>query len=166
MSFVAGVLKPLVPSVVRGFGLDSLTVTKFVPASFFLTCTVVSVPTKLLVSHCKRGPMLFYNFLVPFVNAVLFTYLRACPVLLTSSFVVKLNVTVLRAMLGPLRHAMKNRRGCTFITRLTRFVFNVTSFLDPLICACLVQRLGTSACITKRGFLLSLLTSIAPERVP
>ena len=87
ISFVTNIIGPLMPVIIKDFGL-SLTLAGFLPFSFFLAYGVVSIPAGMMVEVAGPKATLVAAFCLNLTGALLFALLPGYGVAVGALFVI------------------------------------------------------------------------------
>ncbi|MCC8170611.1 MAG: sugar MFS transporter [Parabacteroides sp.] len=166
ISFITNILGPLIPDIIRNFGLKELALAGFIPTSFFLAYAVMSIPAGMLIDRYGEKPVLSAGFSMPLAGCVLFACLPHYPVLLVSSFIIGLGMAMLQTVINPLQRTVGGEENYAFIAELAQFVFGAASFVSPLAYTWLVHALAPGVYRPGQNRLVDLLATLTPPDLP
>ena len=71
ISFLSNIIGPLVPDIIKSFGL-SLTMAAFLPFAFFVAYGVMSIPSGILIELYGEKKVMILAFFVSSIGGLLF----------------------------------------------------------------------------------------------
>lgn len=143
ISFVTNIIGPLMPIVIREFGL-SLGLAGFLPFSFFLAYGVISIPAGMLVERFGARAILLAAFGLNLLGAAVIALLPSYLVVIAGLFVIGLGMAMLQVVINPLTRTAGGEAHFAFFSVMGQLVFGAASFVSPLAFAALMAR-GTEA---------------------
>jgi len=153
ISFVTNIIGPLMPIIIRDFGL-SLGLAGFLPFSFFLAYGVISIPAGMLVERFGARAILLAAFALNLVGALAIALLPGYLVVIGGLFVIGLGMAMLQVVINPLTRTAGGEAHFAFFSVMGQLVFGLASFVSPLVFAALME--GK----------LSALMQLAPANLP
>src|SRR5262245_54852947 len=153
ISFVTNIIGPLMPVIIRDFGL-SLGLAGFLPFSFFLAYGVISIPAGMLAEAFGARAMLLAAFTLNLLGALTIALLPGYLVVIGGLFVIGLGMAMLQVVINPLTRTAGGEAHFAFFSVMGQLVFGLASFVSPLVFAALMQ--GN----------LSVLQQLAPAKLP
>ena len=139
ISFVTNIIGPLMPVIIRDFGL-SLTLAGFLPFSFFLAYGVVSIPAGMMVEAAGPKATLLAAFCLNLAGAMLFALMPGYGVAVGALFVIGIGMAMLQVVINPLMRTAGGDAHFAFFSVLGQLVFGLASFVSPLVFAALMAR--------------------------
>jgi MFS transporter, FHS family, L-fucose permease len=139
ISFVTNIIGPLMPIIIRDFGL-SLGLAGFLPFSFFLAYGVISIPAGILVERFGARAILLSAFALNLLGSVAIALLPSYLVVIGGLFVIGLGMAMLQVVINPLTRTAGGEAHFAFFSVLGQLVFGLASFVSPLAFAALMQR--------------------------
>jgi len=159
ISFLTNILGPIIPDVIRSFGL-SLTAAALLPFSFFLAYGAMSIPAGLWVERFSEKPVILAAFVLSFAAALGFAALPAYSTAIVSLFAIGAGMAVLQVAINPLLRVAGGEERFAFNSALAQLVFGLASFLSPRVYSWLVLSLGREE---EEGALVSLAAGLVPR---
>ena len=129
ISLLTNVMGPLVPDVIKSFGL-SLTMAALLPFSFFLAYAVMSIPSGIFIEGWGDKTVLIGAFVMSFVGAFLFCLLPLYSIALFSLFTIGLGMAALQVVINPLLRVAGGEEHYAFNSVLAYLCF--TCRIDKL----------------------------------
>lgn len=139
ISFVTNIIGPLMPVIIRDFGL-SLTLAGFLPFSFFLAYGVVSIPAGIMVETVGPKTTLVTAFCLNLTGALLFALLPSYAVAVGALFVIGVGMAMLQVVINPLMRTAGGEANFAFFSVMGQLVFGLASFVSPLVFAAMMAR--------------------------
>jgi len=143
ISFVTNIIGPLMPIVIREFGL-SLGLAGFLPFSFFLAYGVISIPAGMMVERCGARAILLGAFGLNLLGCAAIALLPSYLVVIGGLFVIGLGMAMLQVVINPLTRTAGGEAHFAFFSVMGQLVFGAASFVSPLLFAALMEQ-GTAA---------------------
>jgi fucose permease len=138
ISFVTNIIGPLMPVIIRDFGL-SLGLAGFLPFSFFLAYGVISIPAGMMVEAFGARAMLLAAFALNLAGALTIALLPGYLVVIGGLFVIGLGMAMLQVVINPLTRTAGGEAHFAFFSVMGQLVFGLASFVSPLVFAALMQ---------------------------
>src|SRR6185295_4681622 len=138
ISFVTNLIGPLMPIIIRDFGL-SLGLAGFLPFSFFLAYGVISIPAGMMVEAFGARAMLLAAFALNLAGALTIALLPGYLVVIGGLFVIGLGMAMLQVVINPLTRTAGGEAHFAFFSVMGQLVFGLASFVSPLVFAALMQ---------------------------
>ena len=139
ISFVTNIIGPLMPVIIKDFGL-SLTLAGFLPFSFFLAYGVVSIPAGMMVEVAGPKATLVAAFCLNLTGALLFALLPGYGVAVGALFVIGVGMAMLQVVINPLMRTAGGEANFAFFSVMGQLVFGLASFVSPLVFAAMMAR--------------------------
>ena len=158
ISFLTNIIGPLVPEVIKGFSV-SKGMAGLLNFSFFIAYGVMSVPAGMLTERYKEKRMIIAAFLLATVGALLFSFIPAFGVYLTSLFMIGMGMAILQVAINPLLRVSGGEEHFAFTSVMAQLFFGGASYLSPLLYSYLVTNLSAG---NTSNFLLSTLNGLVP----
>ena len=158
ISFVTNIIGPLMPIIIRDFGL-SLGLAGFLPFSFFLAYGVISIPAGMLVERFGARAILIVAFALDLLGALAIALLPGYFVVIGGLFVIGLGMAMLQVVINPLTRTAGGEAHFAFFSVMGQLVFGLASFVSPLVFAALMQGEGGA------GWVRAVL-ALAPASLP
>ncbi|HEY7642285.1 MAG TPA: MFS transporter [Steroidobacteraceae bacterium] len=143
ISFVTNIIGPLMPIIIREFGL-SLGLAGFLPFSFFLAYGVISIPAGMLVERFGASRVLIAAFALNLLGCAAIAWVPTYLVVIGGLFVIGLGMAMLQVVINPLTRTAGGEAHFAFFSVMGQLVFGAASFVSPLAFTALMQR-GTEA---------------------
>lgn len=150
ISFVTNIIGPLMPIVIREFGL-SLGLAGFLPFSFFLAYGVISIPAGMLVERFGARAILLAAFGLNLLGAAVIALLPSYLVVIAGLFVIGLGMAMLQVVINPLTRTAGGEAHFAFFSVMGQLVFGAASFVSPLAFAALMARGSEAPWVTFYG---------------
>lgn len=163
ISFVTNIIGPLMPIIIRDFGL-SLGLAGFLPFSFFLAYGVVSIPAGMLVEAFGARAVLLAAFTLNLLGAVMIALLPGYLVVIGGLFVIGLGMAMLQVVINPLTRTAGGEAHFAFFSVMGQLVFGLASFVSPFVFAALMQ--GADAAGEGGKVWINTLLRLAPAKLP
>jgi MFS transporter, FHS family, L-fucose permease len=154
ISFVTNIIGPLMPIIIRDFGL-SLGLAGFLPFSFFLAYGVISIPAGMMVEAYGARALLLAAFTLNLLGALTIALLPGYSVVIGGLFVIGLGMAMLQVVINPLTRTAGGETHFAFFSVMGQLVFGLASFVSPLVFAALMEGRGLDA-----------LLKLAPPNLP
>jgi len=138
ISFVTNIIGPLMPIIIRDFGL-SLGLAGFLPFSFFLAYGVISIPAGMMVEAFGARAILLAAFTLNLLGALTIALLPGYFVVIGGLFVIGLGMAMLQVVINPLTRTAGGESHFAFFSVMGQLVFGLASFVSPLVFAALMQ---------------------------
>jgi fucose permease len=138
ISFVTNIIGPLMPIIIRDFGL-SLGLAGFLPFSFFLAYGVISIPAGMLVEAFGARAILLAAFACNLLGALAIALVPGYLVVIGGLFVIGLGMAMLQVVINPLTRTAGGEAHFAFFSVMGQLVFGLASFVSPLVFAALMQ---------------------------
>ena len=157
ISFVTNILGPIMPLVIKDFGL-SLGLAGFLPFSFFLAYGVVSIPAGLLVERWGAKRSLAFALAVNLIGAAIFAISPSFTTALVGLFVIGMGMAMMQVVVNPLTRTVGGEVNYSFYSVMGQFVFGAASFVSPIV----FQAVMSSANTPSRSALFTLVPQALP----
>lgn len=154
ISFVTNLIGPLMPVIIRDYGL-SLALAGFLPFSFFLAYGIVSIPAGVMVERLGPKPTLLAAFALNLLGSLAIAAFPYYLVVIGALFVIGVGMAMLQVVINPLMRAAGGEAHFAFFSVMGQLSFGFASFLSPLVFSALMQRLAADAS-SDDGFLVTL----------
>lgn len=132
ISFLTNIIGPLVPDVIKSFGL-SLTMAAFLPFAFFVAYGVMSIPSGILIELYGEKKVMILAFFISSLGAFLFALNAHYYFYLISLFFIGTGMAMLQVAINPLLRTIGGEREFAFNSVLGQLFFGLASFLSPLV---------------------------------
>ncbi|QRR02326.1 MFS transporter [Dyadobacter sandarakinus] len=157
ISFLTNILGPIIPDIVRSFGL-SIGLAGFLPFAFFVAYGIMSIPAGLMVEKYGEKVVLVTAFFLAFGGALLFAILPGFGIALLSLFLIGIGMAMLQVVINPLLRVAGGEEKFAFFSVLAQLFFGAASFLSPLLYSYLVLHVHSG----ESGFLINILNNLVP----
>ena len=137
ISFLSNIIGPLVPDIIKSFGL-SLTMAAFLPFAFFVAYGVMSIPSGILIELYGEKKVMILAFFVSSIGAFLFALNSSYFFYLISLFLIGSGMAMLQVAINPLLRVTGGEKEFAFNSVLGQLFFGLASFLSPLVYTYLV----------------------------
>ncbi len=141
ISFVTNILGALNPEVIKSFDL-SLTLSAFLPFTFFVAYGVMSIPAGMLVEKYKEKRIMTASFLLAFFGAFLFYIFPVYKIFLISLFLIGSGMAMLQVIINPLLRVAGSEKHFAFNSVLAQLIFGGASFIAPMFLTYLILSLN------------------------
>lgn len=131
ISFVTNIIGPLMPIIIREFGL-SLGLAGFLPFSFFLAYGVISIPAGMMVERFGARAILLGAFALNLLGSAAIAWLPSYLVVICGLFVIGLGMAMLQVVINPLTRTAGGEAHFAFFSVMGQLVFGAASFVSPL----------------------------------
>ncbi len=159
ISFITNILGALNPNVIQSFNL-SLTLSAFLPFSFFIAYGVMSIPAGMLVEKYKERKIMVAAFAVAFSGALIFSMFPHYLVFLISLFLMGTGMAMLQVAINPLLRVAGGEEHFAFNSVLAQLIFGGASFIAPLFLTYLINSLQNEA---GSNIVKSIFSNLIPE---
>lgn len=132
ISFVTNILGPIMPLVIKDFGL-SLALAGFLPFSFFLAYGVVSIPAGLLIERIGAKNALIFALVINLAGAAMFAIMPAFATAVLALFVIGMGMAMLQVVINPLTRTVGGEANYPFFSVMGQLVFGLASFVSPWV---------------------------------
>jgi FHS family L-fucose permease-like MFS transporter len=149
ISFLSNIIGPLVPDIIKSFGL-SLTMAAFLPFAFFVAYGVMSIPSGILIELYGEKKVMILAFLVSSIGAFLFALNSSYFFYLISLFLIGSGMAMLQVAINPLLRVTGGEKEFAFNSVLGQLFFGLASFLSPLVYTYLVINTNQSSSFITR----------------
>jgi len=163
ISFVTNIIGPLMPIIIRDFGL-SLGLAGFLPFSFFLAYGVISIPAGMMVEAFGARAILLAAFTLNLLGALTIALLPGYLVVIGGLFVIGLGMAMLQVVINPLTRTAGGEAHFAFFSVMGQLVFGLASFVSPLVFAALMQ--GNDGAGEGGNSWVHMLLQLAPAKLP
>ena len=162
ISLITNILGALNPDVITSFQL-SLTLSAFLPFSFFIAYGVMSIPSGILVEKYKEKKIMVAAFSVAFAGALLFSLFPHYLVFLLSLFFMGTGMAMLQVAINPLLRVSGGEEHFAFNSVMAQLVFGGASFLAPMLLTYLVSNLNEPHA---QNFVKTIFSGLIPDHRP
>lgn len=159
ISFVTNILNSISSDVKESFEL-SLTLTGFLPFSFFIAYGIMSIPAGILLERYKEKRVLVFSFVMIAFSSFAFALFPDYLVFTASLFLLGCSMAVLQVVINPMLRAAGGEENFAFNSVLAQLVFGLASFLSPYLYQYVVNPNADS------DFLVNQLRSFFPSHIP
>jgi MFS transporter, FHS family, L-fucose permease len=156
ISFITNILGALNPDIINTFKL-SLTMSSFLPFTFFIAYGVMSIPAGLLVERYKEKNIMIAAFAVSLTGAIIFSIFPYYQVFIVSLFLMGSGMAMLQVAINPLLRVTGGEEHFAFNSVMAQLVFGGASFIAPMVLSYLILSISQPA---NQSVLISLLKSI------
>jgi FHS family L-fucose permease-like MFS transporter len=161
ISLLTNIMGPLIPEIIRSFGL-SLAAAGLLPFAFFLSYGLVSIPAGMLVERTSAKKVVLWALMFMFAGSLMFPSIPGYGTSLASFFLIGVGAAALQVVINPLLRVAGGEEHYAFNSALAQFVFGAASFLGPQLYSYLVLNLGKGS----QAFCLGILESLTPGNLP
>ena len=163
MSFLTNILGPIVPDIIKTFGV-TLTAAALLPFSFFFAYGLISIPAGFWVERYTEKPVMIAAFVASTVGTLSFALFPTYSVAIVSLFVIGAGMTVLQVAINPLLRVAGGEEHFAYNSTVAQLIFGLASFVSPLVYSYLVENLGNAS--RPRNVLLNSLAAGTPAKMP
>ena len=149
ISFLSNIIGPLVPDIIKSFGL-SLTMAAFLPFAFFVAYGVMSIPSGILIELYGEKKVMILAFFVSSIGAFLFALNSSYFFYLISLFLIGSGMAMLQVAINPLLRVTGGEKEFAFNSVLGQLFFGLASFISPLVYTYLVINKNQSSSFITR----------------
>ncbi|MCM4160091.1 sugar MFS transporter [Antarcticibacterium flavum] len=160
ISFITNILNSIIADVKESFDL-SLTLTGFLPFSFFIAYGVMSIPAGFLAEKYSNKILLSAAFLLMAVTSLSFVIFPGYLVFSLTLFVLGCCMAVLQVIINPMLRVAGGEEHFAFNSVLAQLFFGLASFASPFLYKYLVNTSATNVDNTA-----ALLRSFVPVNLP
>ncbi len=160
ISFITNILNSIIVDVKDSFEL-SLTLTGFLPFTFFIAYGIMSIPAGFLCEKYSERTLLSISFLVMAIAALGFAIFPGYLVFSITLFTLGCCMAVLQVIINPMLRVAGGEEHFAFNSVLAQLVFGGASFLSPYLYKYLVNKENTT-----EGSLAETLRGWVPENLP
>jgi fucose permease len=161
-SFLTNILGPIIPDIINSFQL-SLTLTAFLPFSFFIAYGLMSIPSGMLVEKYHEKRVMLTAFVLAFGGSMSFALFPAYSIALISLFLIGTGMAMLQVAINPLLRTAGGEENFAFNSVLAQLIFGSASFISPLVYTGMVQQLKNVH--TGSNFLITDLAKMIPPNL-
>ncbi len=160
ISFITNILNSIIVDVKTSFEL-SLTLTGFLPFTFFIAYGIMSIPAGFLCEKYSERSLLSISFFVMAVASLGFAISPGYVVFSITLFTLGCCMAVLQVIINPMLRVAGGEEHFAFNSVLAQLVFGGASFLSPYLYKYLVNKENTV-----EGSLAETLREWVPENLP
>ena len=160
ISFITNILNSIIVDVKTSFEL-SLTLTGFLPFTFFIAYGIMSIPAGFLCEKYSERSLLSISFFVMAVASLGFAISPGYVVFSITLFTLGCCMAVLQVIINPMLRVAGGEEHFAFNSVLAQLVFGGASFLSPYLYKYLVNKENTV-----EGSLAETLRGWVPETLP
>lgn len=160
ISFITNILNSIIVDVKNSFDL-TLTMTGFLPFTFFIAYGIMSIPAGFLSEKYSEKSLLSWSFLIMAVASLVFALFPSYWVFTFTLFTLGSCMAVLQVIINPMLRVAGGEEHFAFNSVLAQLVFGSASFLSPF----LYQYLSNPEKVSNSLF-SSALTRIVPTDLP
>jgi fucose permease len=160
ISFITNILNSIIVDVKDSFDL-SLTLTGFLPFTFFIAYGIMSIPAGFLCEKYSERALLSVSFLIMALASLGFAVFPGYGVFSITLFTLGCCMAVLQVIINPMLRVAGGEEHFAFNSVLAQLVFGGASFLSPYLYKYLVNTENTS-----EGSLAETLRGWVPENLP
>ena len=160
ISFITNILNSIIVDVKTSFEL-SLTLTGFLPFTFFIAYGIMSIPAGFLCEKYSERSLLSISFFVMAVASLGFAISPGYVVFSITLFTLGCCMAVLQVIINPMLRVAGGEEHFAFNSVLAQLVFGGASFLSPYLYKYLVNKENTV-----EGSLAETLRGWVPENLP
>jgi len=142
ISFLTNILGPLIPDIIRSFGLG-IGLAGFLPFSFFVAYGIMSIPAGVIIEKYSEKAVMILAFFLAFIGALTFALFPRFSIALPSLFLIGIGMAMLQVAINPLLRQSGGEENFAFFSVLAQLVFGSASFLSPQLYSYLVRNLHT-----------------------
>ncbi|MEC3966245.1 MFS transporter [Flagellimonas halotolerans] len=139
ISFITNILNSIIVDVKESFDL-SLTLTGFLPFTFFIAYGIMSIPAGFLSEKYSERILLSVSFLVMALASLGFALFPQYGVFSITLFVLGCCMAVLQVIINPMLRVAGGEEHFAFNSVLAQLVFGSASFLSPYLYKYLVSK--------------------------
>ena len=159
ISFITNILNSIIVDVKESFNLN-LTLTGFLPFSFFIAYGVMSIPAGFLSEKYGNKYLLIFSFLLITLASITFVLFPGYIVFSFTLFSLGSCMAILQVIINPMLRAAGGEEHFAFNSVLAQLVFGLASFGSPFLYIYLVNN------SSNKDSLVTFLTSFVPENLP
>ena len=160
ISLITNILNSIIADVKESFNL-SLTLTGFLPLSFFIAYGVMSIPAGFLAEKYSIKKLLSASFLLMTITSLSFVIFPGYIVFSLTLFVLGCCMAVLQVIINPMLRVAGGEEHFAFNSVLAQLFFGLASFASPFLYKNLVD---TSS--SKTGNFSAILRNLVPVELP
>jgi len=160
ISFITNILNSIIVDVKNSFEL-SLTMTGFLPFTFFIAYGVMSIPAGFLTEKFTEKTLLTWSFMVMSIGSLVFALFPSYWVFTMTLFTLGCCMAVLQVIINPMLRSAGGEEHFAFNSVLAQLVFGGASFLSPF----LYQYLSNSEKVSN-SFFSEWFLKLVPKDLP
>ena len=157
ISFVTNIIGPLMPEIIKDFGLN-FGLAAFLPFAFFVAYGVASIPAGMLVERVGAKRTMALALAVNLCGALPFAAFPSYLMAVCGLFVIGVGMAMLQVVINPMMRTAGGEEHFAFFSVLGQLVFGLASFVSPLTYTALMTRAAKAP-----G---DILFSLAPKALP
>tara|TARA_B100001079_G_scaffold181556_1_gene156128 strand:- start:1099 stop:2373 length:1275 start_codon:yes stop_codon:yes gene_type:complete len=158
ISLITNILNSIIVDVKESFDL-SLTMTGFLPFTFFIAYGVMSIPAGFLSERFENKALLSFSFLLMTLASLVFVFVPTHIVFSFTLFVLGSCMAILQVIINPMLRVAGGEEHFAFNSVVAQLVFGVASFSSPYLYKYLVNDDANKN-------LATILRSFVPEHIP
>jgi len=158
ISLITNILNSIIVDVKESFDL-SLTMTGFLPFTFFIAYGVMSIPAGFLSERFENKALLSFSFLLMTLASLVFVFVPTHIVFSFTLFVLGSCMAILQVIINPMLRVAGGEEHFAFNSVVAQLVFGVASFTSPYLYKYLVNDDANENWAT-------MLRSFVPEHIP
>jgi fucose permease len=158
ISFITNILNSIIVDVRTSFDL-SLTLTGFLPFSFFIAYGIMSIPAGVLSEKYSDKKLLSISFLIMMIASLLFVLYPGYIVFTLTLFSLGCCMAVLQVVINPMLRVAGGEEHFAFNSVLAQLIFGLASFVSPHLYQSIVSK------SSKEDGIIQLLTSMVPQNL-
>ena len=160
ISFITNILNSIISDVKESFDL-SLTLTGFLPFSFFIAYGVMSIPAGFLSEKYSDKKLLGVSFFIMSLASLIFVLFPGYLVFSLTLFTLGCCMAVLQVIINPMLRVAGGEENFAFNSVLAQLVFGLASFASPFL-----YKYLTKDSINEGFSVASFLKSFVPDNMP
>ena len=134
VSLFTNTLGPLIPEIIRAFGL-SLTAAGFLPFAFFVAYGIVSIPAGLWTERSSEKRVMTAAFALAMVAALAFATFPGYRVAIASFFAMGIAMAAIQVAANTLLRVAGGERSFALFSTAAQLVFGTGAFVSPRLYA-------------------------------
>lgn len=142
-SFLTNILGPIIPDIINSFHL-SLTLTAFLPFSFFIAYGLMSIPSGMLVEKYHEKTVMLTAYVLAFTGSLIFALFPDYQMALISLFLIGTGMAMLQVAINPLLRVAGGEENFAFNSVLAQLIFGSASFISPQVYTGMVHHLKSA----------------------
>lgn len=144
ISFLTNIIGPLVPDIIRDFGINQ-TLAGLLILAFFIAYAVMSIPAGILVEKWGEKKVMIAAFLLSCLGAIIFVSFPNYSIYALSLFMIGCGMAMLQVAINPLLRVTGGEEHFAFNSVIGQLFFGLASFLSPLAYSYLVLNIGSGS---------------------
>ena len=139
-SFLTDIMGPVLPLAHTSLNL-SLTLTGFLPFSFFIAYGIMSIPAGYLVERLGWKSVMVLSYMVSVCGCFIFVLFPGFMTFTVSLFTIGAGMAMLQTVVNPLLRIVGGEEHYSFYSVLAQIFFGIASFISPFVFSYLVLNL-------------------------